>query len=241
MQSRLNMGHTLEKWEHWNNPWWWNIDNQLIFPHWELLDVFREAPHQPGAITMQIIRLRCVLIRRVDWGNTKFSIGLSLSMSHIGLVWRDNDLNMLWWCEATDACTVPAGQGRPRWPESWRQRPAIGNPRRHDRRKMVVLPIRKNGKQRASSRSVDSKLILQCSRSCLRLAKILSVQTSLLLVSLDAGCWRSILSFQLALLLYRHNPSTTLTLTYWRRNEWRSWVSTKYLLNSSATRRLKPL
>jgi len=46
-----------------------NVDGEFVLPDGELLDVLGKAAHQPGTITVHVVRLALVLVGRVDdWG-----------------------------------------------------------------------------------------------------------------------------------------------------------------------------
>lgn len=48
-----------------------DVDNELVFPEGELLDVLGEAGHEPGAVAVEIVSLGLVFISRVDDGSLK--------------------------------------------------------------------------------------------------------------------------------------------------------------------------
>jgi len=46
-----------------------DVDGEFVLPDGELLDVLGKAAHQPGTITVHVVRLALVLVGRVDdWG-----------------------------------------------------------------------------------------------------------------------------------------------------------------------------
>lgn len=58
--------HTLEERKNGNDARRRDVDDKLILPHGELLDVLGHAAHQPRAVAVQVVGLGLVLVGRVD-------------------------------------------------------------------------------------------------------------------------------------------------------------------------------
>ncbi len=67
------------------------MDGELILPDGKLLDVFGQASHHPGTVTMQIVGLALILVGRVDDRGLENSDMIARCLSHV--------LHVLWHCD----------------------------------------------------------------------------------------------------------------------------------------------
>jgi len=106
---------TLKKREDWNDACWRDVDDQLVLPHGELLDVFGEAAHEPGAVAMHVLSFGSMFIGGIDQGRAKafWRVGGSLSMAHVGCISRYNDLGRPGRGEGTGEGLIATSEGSP--------------------------------------------------------------------------------------------------------------------------------
>ena len=143
MPSSVLADLTLKKGEYGNYTSWRDVENQLILPYWELLDVFGKTSHEPWSIAMHIISFCGILIGWIDKRYMKSSHRLSWGMSHVRSIRRDYNLGM--WCIGEGPTVrVAPDKGSSTWAESWCQRTATRNPHCHPEEYIVELPMAMN-------------------------------------------------------------------------------------------------
>lgn len=58
-----------------------DVDGELVLPDGELLNIFGQAPHDPGSVLVEVLGLGGVLVGRVDDGRLEVAGGLALDGS----------------------------------------------------------------------------------------------------------------------------------------------------------------
>ena len=79
---------TLEEGEHGDDAGRRDVDGELVLPDGELLHVFGQAAHHPGAVLVEVLGLGRKLIGRVDDGGLQLAGGSALHGSKVLSVFR---------------------------------------------------------------------------------------------------------------------------------------------------------